>query len=208
MGQFVIASLPLTVSQQNFREIKEKNDEQKAKRKELFTQFDPNGNGYLSLAEVDKGMRDVLQSDELFDCKQAVNRAFHFAKNKSQGESKHGDDLLEFREFRLFLQTLRQFFEYYQAFERIDTGDDNRVSKEEFCSDKIKESITKWVGEIEDFEAEFEKIDANGGGQILFTEFVDWALEKNLDIEDDIDEAEVEAEKVAEEAEATEEAAE
>ena len=44
--------------------------------------------------------------------------------------------------------------------------------------------------------------------QILFTEFVDWALEKNLDIEDDIDEAEVEAEKVAEEAEATEEAAE
>merc|ERR1712107_233110 len=129
----------------------------------------------------------------------AVNRAFHFAKNKSQGESKHGDDLLEFREFRLFLQTLRQFFEYYQAFERIDTGDDNRVSKEEFCSDKIKESITKWVGEI-------EKIDANGGGQILFTEFVDWALEKNLDIEDDIDEAEVEAEKVAEEAEANEEA--
>ena len=44
--------------------------------------------------------------------------------------------------------------------------------------------------------------------QILFTEFVDWALEKNLDIEDDIDEAEVEAEKVAEEAETTEEAAE
>ena len=49
---------------------------------------------------------------------QAVNRAFHFAKNKSQGDSKHGDDLLEFREFRLFLQTLRQFFEYYQAFAR------------------------------------------------------------------------------------------
>ena len=30
----------------------EKNDEEKAKRKELFNQFDPNGNGYLSLAEV------------------------------------------------------------------------------------------------------------------------------------------------------------
>ena len=36
-------------------------------------------------------------------------------------------------------------------------------------------------------EAEFAKIDKNGGGQILFNEFVDWALEKNLDIEDDID---------------------
>ena len=32
----------------------EKNDEDKAKRQELFKQFDPNGNGYLSLAEVQR----------------------------------------------------------------------------------------------------------------------------------------------------------
>ena len=63
--------------------------------------------------------------------------------------------------FHIFFSIILFFF-----FGRIDTGDDNRVSKEEFCSDKIKESITKWVGEIEDFEAEFEKIDANGGGQV------------------------------------------
>ena len=36
--------------------------------------------------------------------------------------------------------------------------------------------------------AEFDRIDTNNGGQILFSEFVDWALEKKLDIEDDIDE--------------------
>ena len=41
--------------------------------------------------------------------------------------------------------------------------------------------------------AEFDKIDKNGGGQILFSEFVDWALEKDLDIEDDV---EPEAEQV------------
>ena len=29
-------------------------------RDELFRQFDPNGNGYLSLAEVDKGVQDIL----------------------------------------------------------------------------------------------------------------------------------------------------
>ena len=76
----------------------QRTEEQKTKRRELFNQFDPNGNGYLSLAEVfvffftnffplyqltyfiftkilqvDKGMRDVLQSDELFDCKQVKN---------------------------------------------------------------------------------------------------------------------------------------
>ena len=52
----------------------------------------------------------------------------------------------------------------------------------------MKQSIETWVGPIDDMEAEFVKIDTNGGGQILFSEFVDWALEKNLDIEDDIDE--------------------
>merc|ERR1739847_263525 len=175
----------------NWEEINSKlpyqrTDEEKAKRRELFKQFDPNSNGYLSLAETDKGMRDVLQSDELFDCKQAVNRSFHFAETKSQGDSKHGDDFLEFREFRLFMATLRQYFEYYQAFARIDTGDDNRVSKEEFTSDKVKAAVEKWIGsEIEDMEAEFGKIDTNDGGQILFTEFADWALEENLDLEDE-----------------------
>ena len=33
---------------------------------------------------------------------------------------KHADDYLEFLEFRLFLQALRQFFEYYQAFSRYE----------------------------------------------------------------------------------------
>ena len=72
----------------------------------------------------------------------------------------------------------------------IDTGDDNRVSKEEFCAENVKAAVEKWTGEtIEDMEAEFDSIDENGGGQILFGEFVKWALDKNLDIEDDVDEA-------------------
>ena len=71
---------------------------------------------------------------------------------------------------------------------RIDTGDDNRISKEEFCGDNVKTAIETWTGEsIEDMEEEFERIDENGGGQILFAEFVKWALDKNLDIEDDLD---------------------
>ena len=34
--------------------------------------------------QVDKGMRDVLEIEELFDCKAAVNASFHFSKDKSQ----------------------------------------------------------------------------------------------------------------------------
>ena len=40
---------------------------------------------------------------------------------------------------------------------------------------------------MEDVEAEFDLIDTNKGGQILFNEFIDWALSKDLDIEDDIE---------------------
>jgi hypothetical protein len=37
-----------------------KSESEQARRDELFKQFDPNGNGYLSLAEVDKGVHDIL----------------------------------------------------------------------------------------------------------------------------------------------------
>ena len=36
-------------------------------------------------------------------------------------------------------------------------------------------------------EGEFDSIDTNGGGQILFNEFIDWALSRDLDIEDDVE---------------------
>merc|ERR1712203_119257 len=157
------------------------------KRKSLWTQFDVNGNGFLSLAEVTKGIRDVIAVDELFDAIPAINRSFHHVKNVSKTPNEHGPDFIEFREFRLFLQTLRQYFEYYQAFDRLDSGDDRRVDKEEFTSENMKSTLEKWVGPIEDLEAEFAKIDKNGGGQILFGEFVDWALEKDLDVEDDVE---------------------
>ena len=49
---------------------------------------------------------------------------------------------------------------------RRDTGDDRRVDKEEFCSEKMKGTLEKWVGPIEDMGEEFDKIDANGGGQV------------------------------------------
>ena len=42
----------------------------------MFSGFDPNGNGYLSLAEIDKGIRDVLCLDSVFDCKKPIMRAF------------------------------------------------------------------------------------------------------------------------------------
>ena len=60
----------------------EKTSEAKAQRDQLWQGIDANGNGYLSLAEVDRGVRDVLGlEDSLFDAKPAIMRAFQAAKN-------------------------------------------------------------------------------------------------------------------------------
>lgn len=159
-------------------------DEEKKKRKQMFESFD-NGNGVLSLAEIDKAIRDVLQIDAIFDAKPAIMRAFQNAKDKypsKRGEV--GDDYIERREFKYFLISLRQYFEYWVAFSRVDVSGDKRITLIEFTD--AKDVIEKWVGKI-DPEEEFKKIDTNGGGYILFDEFCNWALKKSLDLEDDDD---------------------
>ena len=62
------------------------------KRNKIWQSIDVNGNGYLSLAEIDKGMRDVIQLPDLFDLKPVLMRAFQAAKNKLPAKNTHGDD--------------------------------------------------------------------------------------------------------------------
>jgi len=55
----------------------------------------------------------------------------------------------------------------------------------EFTSPNVQNTIQRWVGPIQDLEAEFDAIVGKEGDQVLFSQFVDWALERNLDIEED-----------------------
>jgi len=151
------------------------------RRKDMFMQFDPNGNGYLSLAEVDKGIRDVLALDALFNAKPAIMRAFQYAKDWSEGDGKYGPDFIEFKEFRILLVALKQYLEYWEAFGKVDTSGDGRITIDEFSA--AVDLISSWVGDIPNPDAEFLRIDANRGGFILFNEFCDWAIRKNLAIE-------------------------
>ena len=70
-------------------------------------------------------------------------------------------------------------------FNELDTSGDRRIGIEEFT--KAVPTLEKWGVKIEDPEASFKEIDGNGGGQVLFDEFVIWAAAKNLDLEDDDD---------------------
>jgi Ca2+-binding EF-hand superfamily protein len=165
----------------------EKTPEQKSKREELFTLFDPNGNGILSLAEVDRGCRDVLGLYEMFDCKKVIMRAFQAAKgvNDAKCTSPLGRDTIERCEFRLVLLYLRQYFGVWQMFDGIDSGADHRIDLDEFKAALPK--VEAWGFKVGDPEAEFKIIDANQGGQLLFDEFADWAIKKGLDLDDDDD---------------------
>jgi hypothetical protein len=68
----------------------------------------------LSLAEVDKAVRDELQveaAQSLFSSKPVLMRAFQAAKGVGKARSKLSDDYVEASEFRLLLVYLRQYFE-------------------------------------------------------------------------------------------------
>lgn len=45
-------------------------------RSEYWKGFDNNGNGYVSLAETEKGIRDVIKLTQMFEAKPAIMRAF------------------------------------------------------------------------------------------------------------------------------------
>ena len=159
--------------------------EERKKRKELWNKIDINGNNFVSLAEFDKGIRDVLNLPDLFKLKKVILRAFKAAKNKVKSSSKYGDEFVGWLEFRIILVYLRQYFEYYVMFCRIDSSQDFKISINEFK--KAIPTLEKWGIKINDPESEFNKIDINHGGVIMFDEFCTYAIKKNLDLEDDDD---------------------
>eukprot|EP00756_Hemistasia_phaeocysticola_P006881 Hpha_TRINITY_DN14035_c0_g1::TRINITY_DN14035_c0_g1_i1::g.44206::m.44206 len=158
-----------------------KTPKEKAQRKKIFRSFDMNGNGYLSLAEVDRGIQ-ILGID-WFDCKPAIIRAFNRVKDTAPAHTPTSNDYVTRAEFRLLMQQLGQMFELYAMFSEIDTSDDSRIDLEEFK--KAVPLLAEWGVKIADPEATFREVDTDGGGKILFKEFVDWALAKPLSITDE-----------------------
>ena len=172
-----------------------------ARRDAMYKTWDVNGNGQLSFTEVDRAMRklmgDIMPNFLASKThawsnswKPVIMRAFTHAKdsNKSLKEKrKRNDDYVEADEFRLLLLCLRQYFELYIAFSRLDINQDHRLTYEEFIN--AIPHLAKWGVHVTESEAkaEFELIDLDHGGYIRFDEFIRWGLQKNLDLDDDDD---------------------
>lgn len=163
-----------------------KTEDAKAKRNEIFDRFDPNGNGYLSLAECDKGMSELENWSDI--PKPVLLRAFMAAKGVAQqhgnNDTEAGESFVERSEFRLFLVYLERYKELWDVFASLDTGDsdgndshaDRRIDENEFARG-VETIQSKWGVTIDSDPAiEFQRIDTNQGGKILFDEFSAWAM--------------------------------
>uniref|UniRef100_A0A6U3C037 EF-hand domain-containing protein n=1 Tax=Entomoneis paludosa TaxID=265537 RepID=A0A6U3C037_9STRA len=153
----------------------EKDAAGKKERKELFRAFDPNGNGYLSLAEVDMALIQMGKKCPKPVIIRAYKAACQVAQEHGENLTKEGESYIEFAEFRLFLVNLKKYTLLWEIFCSLDTGHDRRIDLPEFR--KGIKKLEKLGHKIEDPDAEFALIDADHGGQILFEEFGDWGLQ-------------------------------
>ena len=142
-----------------------------------------NGNGYLSLAEIDKAIRDVIKAPALFKSKPAVMRAFQAARRANGVNEGAKGAYVERSEFRLLLEYLKLYFELYAGFRRIDASDDRRIDLHEWR--KGVALLSRWGIRLSQQEAddEFRRCDVNSGGAILFDEFCDFAIDRKLQLD-------------------------
>ena len=120
---------------------------------------------------------------QLFDLKPVLIRAFTAAKTKMPTKSKYSDDYITRGEFRWLLKYLRVYYEYWVAFEKIDLDSDRRIGHNEFF--QASNLMERWGIDMSNPAGAWAECDRDGKGKVLFEEFSDWAIKKNLDLDTD-----------------------
>jgi hypothetical protein len=135
----------------------------------MWKQLDYNGNGLVSLAEIDKL---VVERYPLLNKKPALMRAYKHATGKPETSSTDCA-LVEFPQLPALLKGLFYYNRVYHVFDKIDTGDDRRIDFAEFKAGFTVLGLDK----KHKAESVFKTIDLNAGGVILFDEFCAWYSE-------------------------------
>lgn len=132
---------------------------------EFWEILDVNGNGKVSLAEIDKLM---VYSYPKLNNKKALMRAY---KQTCLMDGGDGDAWVEPAELPQLLVNLFYFNKLYAAFIDIDRDFDRRLDINEFIQGAKKLGLRM---KKRDLKKEFAAMDANDGGVVLFDEFCVW----------------------------------
>ena len=150
------------------------------KLKALWSELDVNGNGMVSLAELDKLIVDDIEKKggERFagmDNKPALLRTYYATCSGG-----YEDDYIEKHEFRAMLRNLFFFTKLWKVFEAADASErykDRRITLPEFVA--FCASNTLGVTATADQAADmFHDADLNDGGMLLFDEFCKFVADK------------------------------
>ena len=152
---------------------------ERTKRLELWKKLNEYGNGYMSYRRLMVQLTNYLDLPDVLRNKGPIKLAFNAAADKySRNGVNKNDNLIEWMEFRIFLVYLRQYFEYWVMFQKVDSSGDHRISLDEFKNAVPK--MKEWGVEIDEPEREFNNIDVSGEGTVTFDEFCTFAIQKVL----------------------------
>ena len=138
----------------------------KEQRARLFRRMDYNGNGVLSLAEIDKAVVELWPT---LNHKPVLMRAY-------QAADVNADGMIGRREFKLLLEYVLYFHRLWGKFEEIDTDKDHRIDEDEF----IRGCKLVGLSTVSEAEAKriFEAMDEDAGGFVRFSEFCSWCARR------------------------------
>ena len=132
---------------------------------ESFEILDYNGNGLVSLAEVDKF---IVERYPMYDNKPVLLRSMNAADMDNDG-------FITKDEYRLLFQYIYQYDKYWHHFENIDKDGDRRISRQEF--NDLAFSV---FGSVD--EKMFDVLDKNKGGYILFKEWCEYVIKSKVQV--------------------------
>jgi transposase len=85
------------------------------------------------------------------------------AKTVVKSKTSHGDDYItKGEEFRYLFKFLRQYYEFFLAFNKVDAGQDQRVDKSEF--EQAAPMLKKWGIDTTNMDQQWKEADVDGKG--------------------------------------------
>jgi hypothetical protein len=137
----------------------DRTDEHQSRRNTLWSSWDQNANGWLSLAEVDDAIKSTIRTDLRKRGEKDANgvaediwrryrpsfiRAFNNAKDAHEGSDKRDDDYVSKEEFRLLVTYLQYYAIWFECFMLIDISSDGKALSDADHSDR-RIDVKEWT---------------------------------------------------------------